>query len=618
MTAKKAILWLVVFILLAALVWLGVSGVRAATAARLALADLDRLQALAAGGSPAPLPAARSDLAALETHLTATRSAGWPFLWLAPKLGWLPRYGPTLAAAPALLEMAIELAGGGREALDALAPLTDKLGGGQGGDLLVEALPVISAAAPQLKDAEARLALAQALRAHLAGSGGDLHPRLAEQLPRLDRLLPLARAGLQAAQVAPALLGADGPRTYLILAQNNHELRGTGGFISGAGTVRLEGGRITDLKLGDSYSVDDLTQPHPAPPQAMTEQMGIQLLTLRDSNWSPDFPESGEVARALFEQDRGVATDGAIALDLEAVRLLVAALGPLQVPGVDQPVTGANVLDWMKRSWTAPQNASGTAAEAATSDWWLKRKDFMGELMGAALTKLQGGGDLNVSALAPALVTMLEGRHLQVAVDDPALAKIMAEQGWDGALRPPKASDFLAVVDANVGFNKTNAAVAEAIAYRVEPVNDGLEATLTLTYTHTAPPGAESICDRTPRYGDSYDALINRCYWDYLRVYAPAGSELLTTEGLNRTVTEQGERGTTVFAGNFSLRPGDQHVVTLRYRLLADIPTSPYNLFVRKQAGTLAPPLTVDVGACHWATDLGQDRSFECRTGVAP
>ena len=396
---KKAILWLALFILLAALAWLGVSAARTASAARLALADLDRLQAL--GGddpSPATLPTARDDLAALETHLTTARSAGQPFLWLAPKLGWVPRYGPTLAAAPALLDMGVELAGGGREALDVLAPLTNQLDGGQALDLLAEALPVISAEAPQLQDADARLARAQALR---AGIGGDLHPRLAEQLPRLDRLLPLARAGLQAAQVAPTLLGADGPRTYLILAQNNHELRGTGGFISGAGFVRLDGGRIVDLKLNDAYSVDDLTQPHPAPPRALTEQMGTQILTLRDSNWSPDFPESGEVARALFAQDRGITTDGAIALDLEAVRLLVAALEPLQVPGVDQPVTSANMLDWMKRSWATPHTTSATVEEAATSDWGFKRKDFMGELMTAALAKLQGGGDLNTIRAGP-------------------------------------------------------------------------------------------------------------------------------------------------------------------------------------------------------------------------
>jgi hypothetical protein len=95
---------------------------------------------------------------------------------------------------------------------------------------------------------------------------GPLHPRLESLLAQVDQLLPLAQAGLQAAQVAPALLGQDGPRTYLILAQNNHELRPTGGFISGAGFVRLAGGQITELKLSDSYSVDNWQQPHPPAP----------------------------------------------------------------------------------------------------------------------------------------------------------------------------------------------------------------------------------------------------------------------------------------------------------------------------------------------------------------
>ena len=56
MTAKKAILWLALFILLAALAWLGVSAARTASAARLALTDLDRLQALG-GDDPSPADA---------------------------------------------------------------------------------------------------------------------------------------------------------------------------------------------------------------------------------------------------------------------------------------------------------------------------------------------------------------------------------------------------------------------------------------------------------------------------------------------------------------------------------------------------------------------------------
>jgi hypothetical protein len=245
----------------------------------------------------------------------------------------------------------------------------------------------------------------------------------------------------------------------------------------------------------------------------------------------------------------------------------------------------------------------------------------MGELVAAALTKLrsnslgQGGAGLDPVALARALLEMLDGRHLQIAVDDPALAGLLAEQGWDGGLRPPAEGDFLAAVDGNVGFNKANAAVRPELDYRVEPIDAGLAATLTITYTHTAPSG-ERACDRTPRYGDSYDEMIARCYWDYLRVYVPGGSELLEAEGLDGVTAGRGERDTTVFAGAFVLKPGEQHTVVLRYRLPSAVPSAPYRLAIRKQAGALAPPLRVAAGACRWETDLSRDRAFLCEVGV--
>jgi hypothetical protein len=248
--------------------------------------------------------------------------------------------------------------------------------------------------------------------------------------------------------------------------------------------------------------------------------MGAQLLLLRDSNWAPDFPTTAQVARALYQQDQGIATDGAIALDLEATRLMVGALEPLNLEGVAGPVIAQNAIARMKQAWEAPTNSEATIKGGRTGDWWRNRKNFMGELMTAALGKLQNGADLDPTALARALLAMLEGRHLQIAVDDPTLSAWLAERGWDGALQPKEGSDFLAVVDSNVGFNKANAAVKQDFAYRIGRGSTGLRP-LTLTYTHTAaalPSGRP--CDRTPRYGDSYDDLIQRCYWDYLRVYA--------------------------------------------------------------------------------------------------
>jgi len=618
MKSKPLLTFLLILLLLAA-AYLGWSAYRAATQGRLALADLLQLQALAENPKPDALPALRASLANLEAHLLGTQAAARPFLWLAPRLGWLPEVGPTVRAAPPLLEMGIELAGGGRQALDALLPVSDLLGQAGGGDLLGQALPIIAAAAPQLAAADARLARAEALRGQVVG---PLHPRLAPQVERLDRFLPLIRAALQGAQAAPALLGMDGPRAYLLLAQNNDELRPTGGFISGAGHVRLDKGRIVEMKVSDSYAVDNFKQPHPDPPPALREHMGADLLVLRDSNWSPDFPTSAAVAQALYAQDQGIATDGAIALDMEAVRLLVGALGPLEIPGRPGQITGANVIAEMKRAWESP-TASRDTVEKSSADWYKKRKDFMSELVGVALAKLQGGGKLDPLALGKAALDMLDGRHVQIAVADPTLAALLSERRWDGALVPPARGDFLAVIDTNVGFNKANAAVKQQIGYRVTPDGTGLAATLTITYTHTAKAlPANAACERTLKYGDSYQELAARCYWDYLRVYAPLGSELLAAEGLQHAKTERGEHNSTQFSGDFVLRPASQTVVILRYRLPATAAAEPYTLAVRKQAGTVAVPLWVQIGACApdpsgaaatgWRTDLSQDRTFTC------
>ena len=416
--------------------------------------------------------------------------------------------------------------------------LRGSLGGGGGLDALPQAIDGLAGAQPALAEAATRLSRAAEMR---TASPPLAEPRLQRLLDKLDKLLPLAKDALSLAQAAPALLGADGPRTYLLLAQNNDELRATGGFISGAGHVTIDQGRITDLVLKDSYAVDNWEQPHPEPPAALRKYMAADLWVLRDTNWSPDFPTSADVARALYAQDQGVITDGAIALDLEAVRALVGAVGPLQVPGVAEPVTGDNALQWMKAAWQSPTGATaGPDAGGGGDAWWSKRKDFMGELVKAALSKVQGGGGLDAVALGRALYGSLGARHLQVAVDDPTVSAVLAQRGWDGGLRPPDASDFLLVVDSNVGFNKANLVVQQALDYEVAASADGPEATLTVTYTHGGPANAEPVCDRSPRYGATYADMAARCYWDYLRVYVPPGSELLGSEGLESVATEPG------------------------------------------------------------------------------
>ncbi|MGE5603842.1 MAG: hypothetical protein ACM30E_12385, partial [Nitrososphaerales archaeon] len=204
--------------------WLGWRGIRTSLYARAALDDLERLQTIAAEPSLSALPQALADLASLQTHLVQAQAAGRPFLRVAPALGWAPRFGPDLVAAPQLVEMTVEVATAGRLASDALAPIAQVLGDGGGLDALPKAVDILIGAQPALAEARGHLDRAAELR---AGLPPLKDARLVRQLDKLDRLLPLARQALALAEAAPALLGADEPRTYLLLAQNSDELRAT-------------------------------------------------------------------------------------------------------------------------------------------------------------------------------------------------------------------------------------------------------------------------------------------------------------------------------------------------------------------------------------------------------
>ena len=323
------------------------------------------------------------------------------------------------------------------------------------------------------------------------------------------------------------LLGVDAPRTYLLLVQNNHELRATGGFISAFGTLVVEQASVADLSFVDSYELFSTEHEYPPAPQAMQAYMGIQLLVPRDSNWSPDLPTAAETIRRLYSQETGQEVDGIITLDLDAVRNLVKALGSISVAGVETPITAANVEQELVQLWEQPANqtAHQTEATGGAGDWWSQRKDFVPQVAGAALAKLQAG-DFDAAALTAEISAALDARSIQVWLAQPQLEQVLVEREWDGGLHPQEGADFLAVVDSNVGYNKVDAAMQRQLQYEVSwpaGANRPAEVTLTLTYTHPVA-ASEPGCNPAPHYGAAYADLIARCYFDYVRVYAPGAA----------------------------------------------------------------------------------------------
>ncbi len=617
---RWGVLGLILALLLALGLWAGGKGARLWLHLNSLQGTLARLEARANPGAldslgPADFAALKGDFAALESDLAAVEAEARAFMPLVQHLGWVPWFGGDIQAVPELLDVAKGVAKAGRLALEGAEPLVaawQQSSSEASGSLLERVLPALVDAGPRLATAQAELEQVAAARVELDVS--RLSPRVGALVERLDRYLPLLRQAVQAAALAPSLLGSEDPRSYLVLAQNNHELRAGGGFISAVGLLRLDQGRIEELRFRDSYAVFDPSKPHPASPPALLKYMKADILVFRDANWSPDFPTAAQVMAGLYALDEGEVVDGVIAADLTALQWLVGALEPLHLQGYDETVTGRNVLEIMKAAWEAPAGA-GTIAERHDSDWWSHRKDFMGVVLDSMLAKLESGEDVDLGELVRALNRSLNEKHVLIHVDDPQATELLAAAGWDGALRPGD-GDFLMVVDSNVGFNKVNPRIEQEMAYQVTlGEGDRSHAELTLRYRHTAAIRLEE-CIHEARYGDDYDDMMDRCYFDYVRVYVPAGSELREASGFEPGTLESltGECDTQVFAGFFVLAPGQERVITLSYDLPLDIPSErTYRLRVSKQPGTMALPLSVRVNGragAAYETTLAVDREF--------
>lgn len=151
-------------------------------------------------------------------------------------------------------------------------------------------------------------------------------------------------AAATATELLPSMLGGEEERTYLLVFQNNAELRSTGGMLGAAAPLTAEGGRI---ELGDVIPPADTGElDRPILPLTEDEQSLFfeQLGTyFQDANFTPDFPRAAELMAARWARDRGQEVDGVLAVDPVALSYLLEGTGPVEVEGVT--ITADNAVE---------------------------------------------------------------------------------------------------------------------------------------------------------------------------------------------------------------------------------------------------------------------------------
>jgi hypothetical protein len=224
-------------------------------------------------------------------------------------------------------------------------------------------------------------------------------------------------------------------------------------------------------------------------------------------------------------------------------------------------------------------------------------------MMQALLAKVYSAPKQSFPALFEVVLNSIEGRHLQVYFIDTQLQLAAEKINLAGRMvAPSEESDFLAIVDANLGGAKSNL----FITYDVEqvvgvPENGQLEKVVKITYKNSRP-------------GDNCNLeagllCLNATNNDWHRLYLPLGSQLISAKGFKGEAEVYEENGFTVVDGFFSLNPDSTAKIELNYT----VPYSnerTYRLYIWKQGGVEEVKHLIEVNGNQEEVLVTKDNTF--------
>ena len=177
-----------------------------------------------------------------------------------------------------------------------------------------------------------------------SGFVGALQSRFRDLREKVDTAADAMAVADRAMHVMPQMLGQDGPKNYLVVMQNNAEIRASGGLPGAVSLMRTDHGKVSMVRELSGGSFGEAPEPVLPLDPAETKIFGKNLGTFfLDANLTPDFARSADLWKARWEQTQPEKIDGVIAMDAVTLSYLLKAIGPIDVGGVE--LTRDNAVD---------------------------------------------------------------------------------------------------------------------------------------------------------------------------------------------------------------------------------------------------------------------------------
>ena len=327
------------------------------------------------------------------------------------------------------------------------------------------------------------------------------------------RAVHLVSQGQGLVRYALPFLGGNGPRTYLVVGENNAEMRDQGAVLSYS-LMHTLNGSINESAGGSAADIE-LSSPVPgvAIPAGTEAAFGhLDPTELWPStNATADFPFSGRTMQAMFATAVGTHVNGVIGLDAVALQGLLALTGPLTVPGLPQPITAQNatyvLLNQLYQGLPPGSSQSG-------------RREQIAAVTSAVFNALHtGNGD--IVALARTVADSVSTRHLQVWDENPGFEKTIRDVGASGAADAVDPSRTFHIALENATATKLDYFVQVSVADTIYLTSDGTAYVDTAVRVSNGAPSGPASYQLGP---DGINSRVPGQYVGRVLVWGPRGS----------------------------------------------------------------------------------------------
>jgi hypothetical protein len=407
--------------------------------------------------------------------------------------------------------------------------------------------------------------------------------------------------GKEALKIAPQALGTQSAKNYLLLFQNDKEIRPTGGFMTAYATLTIKNGQVNSTTSDDIYRLDEkllsaclkkicpLTPPTPIK-KYLPEVSGKErsAWSMRDSNISPDVPTSAKQFEKMYELlGEGLPFDGIIFIDTQVVEALIEVTGPIDVFGttysaaIDKRCNCPNVIYELE--------AYAEIAAKGEKD----RKAVLGVLMQQILARSVGAEIEKMPQLVEAIALLANQKHVMFYMHDKEVQNGLSKLNWTGEIKN-YTGDYLHINDSNFAGGKSNLYVDQTVTQEISIKGGKVTKKITIDY-------------KNPQQFNTWLNGINR---DYVRFYVPKGSKLISSKGSEEKVNTIEDLDKTVFEAFIQVRPQNSRKLEVEYEIPYN-PSGKYNLLIQKQPGAKDFHYKIKLNGSQKADfNLEQDKEF--------